>query len=59
MDEFVDACSVETFVNDGQVVLTALAVPGRESDGIELATSRLAQRVIAVQAWRLSSNLPE
>ena len=54
---FVDACSVETFVNDGQVVLTALAFPGRESDGIELTASSEAESVIALQAWRLSSKL--
>jgi len=50
MDEFFDACSVETFVNDGQVAVTALAFPGRESDGIELATSSEAKSVVAVQA---------
>lgn len=56
---FVDACSVETFINDGQVVLTALAFPGRESDGIELTASGGAQTVAALQAWRLSSKLPK
>lgn len=36
---FVDACSVEVFANDGEVVLSNLIFPDPASVGLELATS--------------------
>ncbi len=52
---YVDACSVEVFVNDGEKVFTVLAFPSAESRGVELFGPDTAGLVNALQVWKLKS----
>jgi sucrose-6-phosphate hydrolase SacC (GH32 family) len=52
---FVDACSVEVFVNDGERVLTDLVYPSPESRGVELMSSNGGMKVRALEIWKLKS----
>jgi beta-fructofuranosidase/levanase/fructan beta-fructosidase len=51
---FLDACSVEIFVNDGEQVLTALAFPSATSTGLEFFGPDSA-KVAALDVWSLKS----
>jgi sucrose-6-phosphate hydrolase SacC (GH32 family) len=52
---FVDACSVEVFVNDGERVFTDLAFPSADSRGIEFFGSDNSAKINGVQLWKLKS----
>ncbi len=52
---FVDADSVEVFVNDGERVFTDLVFPSAESRGVEFFQSGSGARISSVQAWTLKS----
>jgi fructan beta-fructosidase len=52
---FVDACSVEVFVNDGQQVLTALAFPSRTARAVELFGPNEGAMVSGIDVWPLAS----
>jgi fructan beta-fructosidase len=53
---FVDACSVEVFVNDGQPVLTALAFPSKTGRVVELFGPKEGATVAAFDVWPLASS---
>ncbi|HYG33208.1 MAG TPA: GH32 C-terminal domain-containing protein, partial [Clostridia bacterium] len=53
---FVDACSVEVFVNDGESVLTDLVFPSPTSRGIEFFGPEDSARVGSVEVWELKSS---
>jgi sucrose-6-phosphate hydrolase SacC (GH32 family) len=52
---FVDASSVEVFVNDGERVFTDLVFPSSDSRGVEFFQSESDARVRSVQVWTLKS----
>jgi fructan beta-fructosidase len=52
---FVDACSVEVFVNDGEQVLTSLVFPSRTGSAVELFGPNEAATVTAFDVWTLAS----
>jgi fructan beta-fructosidase len=52
---FVDACSVEVFVNDGAHVLTALTFPSETSRTVELYGPNEGGMVSAFEIWPLAS----
>ncbi len=52
---FVDACSIEVFVNDGEVVLTALAFPSRAGRAVELFGPNEGAMVSVLDVWPLAS----
>jgi sucrose-6-phosphate hydrolase SacC (GH32 family) len=52
---FVDACSVEVFVNDGEIALTDLVFPSPASRGVELFATNIGARIGSVDAWTLTS----
>jgi sucrose-6-phosphate hydrolase SacC (GH32 family) len=52
---FVDACSVEVFVNDGEKVFTVLAFPSAESRGVEFFGPENGGKIGSVNAWTLKS----
>jgi len=52
---YVDACSVEVFVNDGEKVFTVLAFPSAESRGVEFFGPASAGVVNSLQVWKLKS----
>jgi fructan beta-fructosidase len=51
---FVDACSVEVFVNDGETVLTSLVFPSKVSRAVELFGSK-GETVSTFDVWSLAS----
>jgi sucrose-6-phosphate hydrolase SacC (GH32 family) len=53
---FVDACSVEVFVNGGEQVLTALTFPSEGSRGIELVGPAEGRTITSLHAWPLESS---
>ena len=55
---FVDACSLEIFVNDGEVVLTDLVFPSQNSRGIQLFSRASDATVSAFRIWPLKSAFP-
>jgi fructan beta-fructosidase len=52
---FVDACSVEVFVNDGEQVLTAIAFPSKSDQAVELFGPDEGPTVSALDVWPLAS----
>jgi len=53
---FVDACSVEVFVNDGEKVFTVLAYPSAASRGVELFGPENRAKIGALNVWKLKSS---
>ena len=53
---FVDACSVEVFVNDGEKVFTVLNYPSSDSRGVEFFASPVGAKIGLVAAWPLRSS---
>ncbi len=53
---FVDACSVEVFVNDGEPVFTALVFPSAASRGVELLGSGNGTKIHSLNVWTLKSS---
>jgi sucrose-6-phosphate hydrolase SacC (GH32 family) len=52
---FVDACSVEVFVNDGEKVFTVLTYPSPDSRGIEFFGPANGAKISSVNLWTLKS----
>jgi len=52
---FVDTSSVGVFANDGEPVLTALALPGPTSHGVEFWSSSGNTTIKRVEVWKLKS----
>jgi sucrose-6-phosphate hydrolase SacC (GH32 family) len=52
---FVDTCSIEVFVNDGQRVLTSLIFPNPDNRAIELFSSNGPTTLRGLTAWPLSA----
>ena len=52
---FVDASSVEVFVNDGERVFTSLVYPSAASRGVELFGSMTSARITSLNVWTLKS----
>jgi sucrose-6-phosphate hydrolase SacC (GH32 family) len=52
---FVDACSVEMFVNDGEFVITDLVFPSETSRGVEFFGPESGTRVRSLDVWTLKS----
>lgn len=53
---FVDACSVEVFVNDGEIVFTDLVYPSATSRGVEFFSSASGAKIGAAKVWTLKSS---
>jgi sucrose-6-phosphate hydrolase SacC (GH32 family) len=53
---FVDACSVEVFANDGEVVLTDLVFPSNAGLGVEFFGAENGVNVRSVELWTLRSS---
>jgi sucrose-6-phosphate hydrolase SacC (GH32 family) len=52
---FVDACSVEVFVNDGERVVTALVYPSGGSRGVEFFGTDSGAKIRSLNVWTLKS----
>jgi sucrose-6-phosphate hydrolase SacC (GH32 family) len=52
---FVDASSVEVFVNDGEKVFTVLAYPSADSRGVELFGPDNGAKIRSLDVWTLKS----
>jgi fructan beta-fructosidase len=52
---FVDACSVEVFVNDGEKVFTVLAYPSAASRGLEFFGADNTAKIRLLDVWTLKS----
>ena len=52
---FVDASSVEVFVNDGERVFTSLVYPSAASRGVEFFGSMTGARIASLDVWTLKS----
>ena len=52
---FVDQCSVEIFVNDGEMVMTALIFPDARATGVELFSRNGPSTLQSLSAWELAS----
>jgi sucrose-6-phosphate hydrolase SacC (GH32 family) len=52
---FVDACSVEVFVNDGEKVFTMLAFPSADSRGVEFFGADKSAKIRSLDVWTLKS----
>jgi fructan beta-fructosidase len=52
---FVDASSVEVFVNDGERVLTSLVFPSTASRGVEFFGSATGAKITSLNVWTLKS----
>jgi len=52
---FVDASSVEVFVNDGERVFTSLVYPSAASRGVEFFGSMTSARITSLNVWTLKS----
>ena len=53
---FVDACSVEVFVNDGERAFTVLAYPSAGSRGVELSGPANGAEIGLLNVWNLKSS---
>ena len=53
---FVDACSIEVFVNDGERVLTDLVFPSQNSRDIEFFGPKEGTKLSALDVWSLRSS---
>ncbi|MGA2215940.1 MAG: glycoside hydrolase family 32 protein [Bryobacteraceae bacterium] len=53
---FIDASSVEVFVNDGERVLTAISFPSGESREVKLIGPQDHAKIGALDIWRLKSS---
>jgi sucrose-6-phosphate hydrolase SacC (GH32 family) len=53
---FVDACSVEVFVNDGEQVFTALIYPSADSRGVEFFSPASGATISSLDVWKLKSS---
>lgn len=53
---FVDACSVEVFVNGGERVFTVLAFPPPESRAVALFIGNPRAKIDSIEAWTLNSS---
>jgi fructan beta-fructosidase len=53
---FVDACSVEVFVNDGEKVFTLLVYPSAGSRGVEFFGPEMGAKIVALNIWNLKSS---
>jgi sucrose-6-phosphate hydrolase SacC (GH32 family) len=53
---FVDACSVEVFVNDGEIVFTDLVFPSPASRGVEFFASASGAKIGSMDVWTLKSS---
>jgi fructan beta-fructosidase len=53
---FVDACSLEVFVNDGERVLTDLVLPAADSHGLEFFGPPEGAKISALDVWPLKSS---
>ena len=51
---FVDASSIEVFVNDGETVLTSLVLPRPDSNGLRLTAGEGVSSV-QLKTWKLKS----
>jgi sucrose-6-phosphate hydrolase SacC (GH32 family) len=52
---YVDACSVEVFVNDGEKVFTVLTYPSANSRGVEFFGTDGGEKISGANVWRLKS----
>jgi sucrose-6-phosphate hydrolase SacC (GH32 family) len=52
---FVDACSLEAFVNDGEKVFTVLVYPSEDSRGLEFFGPENGAKVGSINIWNLKS----
>ncbi|HSU55856.1 MAG TPA: GH32 C-terminal domain-containing protein, partial [Candidatus Dormibacteraeota bacterium] len=52
---FVDACSVEVFANEGEVVISDLVFPSDASRGVECFGAENAAKIHALDVWTLKS----
>ena len=52
---FVDASSVEVFVNDGERVFTSLVYPSAASRGVEFFGSVTSAKITSLNVWTLKS----
>ncbi len=52
---FVDACSIEVFVNDGERVVTALVFPSDNDRGVEVFSTNEGDRISGLDVWPLKS----
>jgi sucrose-6-phosphate hydrolase SacC (GH32 family) len=52
---YVDACSVEVFVNNGEKVFTVLAFPSADSRGVEFFGPEYGAKIGSVNCWTLNS----
>lgn len=52
---FVDACSVEVFVNDGERVLTTLVFPASNDRGVQFFGTQSGAKIGACETWKLNS----
>jgi fructan beta-fructosidase len=53
---FVDASSVEVFVNDGEPVLTAISFPSGESREVKLSGPQDRAKISVLDVWKLKSS---
>ncbi len=53
---FVDACSVEVFVNDGETVFTDLVYPSAASRGVEFFGPTDGAKIGSINVWKLKSS---
>jgi sucrose-6-phosphate hydrolase SacC (GH32 family) len=53
---FVDDCSVEVFVNDGEIVFTDLVFPSPASRGVEFYASASGAKIGSMDVWTLKSS---
>lgn len=52
---FVDACSVEVFINDGESVITDLIFPSPNSRGVEFFSPNPDAKIVSAEIWTLRS----
>ncbi len=52
---FVDACSVEVFVNNGERVITDLVYPSADSKGVEFFGPEETTKIRSAEVWTLKS----
>jgi fructan beta-fructosidase len=53
---FVDSCSIEVFVNDGEQVLTDLVFPSEHSRAVEFFGPTEGAKISALEVWALKSS---
>jgi fructan beta-fructosidase len=52
---FVDACSVEVFASNGEVVITDVVFPAESSRGVECFGAENATKIHSLDVWQLKS----